>query len=315
MNHLKVYVNVYDLASNGISHTIGLGTYHSGIEVRNMEYTYSNEGIGNHEPKNAGLPLRSSIYLGTTDHTSINDLNAMLNKLGETFKPGAYHPLKRNCNHFSNALAEYLVNKSIPSWINRMASIGGFFSKFAPKTSENIIENSKNAQMNEDMNRRMEHETRRKTISLLDDSAIDIERVSALNYDSSHLPKNMFTSKKKKTFFASSDDEQAIIVIPFKLLIGLNAINFYASAPKSCPKEIRMYINLSNPLDFDNADYIKADHTVELDQNIACSKNGQLVSFRSPKFRNSKSITIFIVSNYGATTSQLSGIELSGTPK
>ena len=37
------------------------------------------------------------------------------------FPRSSYHPLYWNCNHFSDALLRFLVNGSIPDWINRAA--------------------------------------------------------------------------------------------------------------------------------------------------------------------------------------------------
>jgi hypothetical protein len=39
------------------------------------------------------------------------------------FKGDTYHVVKKNCNVFSNALAQVLLNRKIPSWVNRMAQV------------------------------------------------------------------------------------------------------------------------------------------------------------------------------------------------
>lgn len=49
------------------------------------------------------------------------------NRLREQFPPGSYHPVSKNCNHFSDALCKELVGAPIPTWINRPARIGGMF--------------------------------------------------------------------------------------------------------------------------------------------------------------------------------------------
>lgn len=36
--------------------------------------------------------------------------------------------MRKNCNHFSDALCQELVGQKIPSWINRPANIGRIFS-------------------------------------------------------------------------------------------------------------------------------------------------------------------------------------------
>ncbi len=52
----------------------------------------------------------------------------MLPRLREQFAPGSYHPVKMNCNHFSDALCKELIGAPIPAWINRPATIGRFFT-------------------------------------------------------------------------------------------------------------------------------------------------------------------------------------------
>lgn len=56
-----------------------------------------------------------------------NNLNTY-DRLREEFAPATYHPVRKNCNHFSDALCQELVGQKIPAWINRPANIGRFFS-------------------------------------------------------------------------------------------------------------------------------------------------------------------------------------------
>jgi hypothetical protein len=50
-----------------------------------------------------------------------------LDDLREKFPGNSYHYMRKNCNSFSNALAEALLGEEIPGYINRMAKIGSFF--------------------------------------------------------------------------------------------------------------------------------------------------------------------------------------------
>jgi hypothetical protein len=67
-----VFVNVYDLYDgNAYVYGLGLGAYHSGVEVYGVEYTFgSGGGVFSHPPKEAPgserVPLRESILLGET---------------------------------------------------------------------------------------------------------------------------------------------------------------------------------------------------------------------------------------------------------
>jgi len=47
-------------------------------------------------------------------------LEAYLAGLADTFGPGKYHLLERNCNNFSNEVSEFLVGHGIPSEIVSM---------------------------------------------------------------------------------------------------------------------------------------------------------------------------------------------------
>lgn len=58
---------------------------------------------------------------------SWREILKILDDLREAFPGNSYHIARKNCNSFSNALAEALLGKGIPGYINRMASIGSFF--------------------------------------------------------------------------------------------------------------------------------------------------------------------------------------------
>ena len=43
------------------------------------------------------------------------------------WRPGAYHVLRRNCNHLTETLARRLLGASIPAWVNRSANVAAAF--------------------------------------------------------------------------------------------------------------------------------------------------------------------------------------------
>lgn len=41
-----------------------------------------------------------------------------------SFRPGTYHVLHRNCNHFSDTLLQEVCGARVPVWVNRAACLG-----------------------------------------------------------------------------------------------------------------------------------------------------------------------------------------------
>ena len=51
----------------------------------------------------------------------------------DEFGPDRYNLIRRNCNHFANALVWRLLNRTIPGHVNRLADFGVCCSCFIPK--------------------------------------------------------------------------------------------------------------------------------------------------------------------------------------
>ena len=122
----EVILNVYDLMDNSWLYPIGLGAYHSGVVIFNKEYTFSDGGVFFTPPKDVEAKFRTSISMGYFNGTFRDFEKALLDVKAE-FQPGTYNLYTKNCNSFSNALCQRILNKSIPGWINRMAGYGGTF--------------------------------------------------------------------------------------------------------------------------------------------------------------------------------------------
>lgn len=133
----KILLHVYDLSpANSYLYPVGLGLYHSGVEVFGSEYSFAS-GTGIFD-SSTPCDVPGAIYRGTHDlgiYTgSMLELRSELSELkNEHFGPDDYHLLRRNCNHFTNALVWKLLNQPIPAYINRLAEIGICCSCLLPK--------------------------------------------------------------------------------------------------------------------------------------------------------------------------------------
>lgn len=133
----KVFLNVYDLSpANEYLYAIGMGLHHSGIEINGKEYSYgSGGGIFDGPAKVApGARFRIQLELGAFDGGS-QELNKALDDLRHDggFGADGYNLVRRNCNHFCNALSWKLLRRTIPPHINRLANIGDCCSCLLPK--------------------------------------------------------------------------------------------------------------------------------------------------------------------------------------
>lgn len=131
----KVFLNVYDLSPmNDALYAIGFGLHHSGVEILGSEYSFaSGGGIFESTPKEApGAKFRETIELGTFEGGQ-SELRVIVSDLRSDFGPDAYNLVRKNCNHFANALVWALLGRQIPGHVNRLADIGVCCSCFLPK--------------------------------------------------------------------------------------------------------------------------------------------------------------------------------------
>jgi hypothetical protein len=137
----KIFLNVYDLSPvNDFLCMAGLGLHHSGVEIMGSEYSFaSGAGIFESSPKMAqGARFREQIELGSYDGGQA-ELKVALGVLRDDYGPDDYNLVRRNCNHFSNALIWKLMNKSMPGHVNRLADIGVCISCLLPRK---LLENA-----------------------------------------------------------------------------------------------------------------------------------------------------------------------------
>lgn len=141
-----VILNIYDMFwTNDYTANVGVGVYHSGLEVYGREYAYGGHpfpfsgvfDIRPRESKELGeqFKFKESLHLGYTDFTD-QEVEKILEELGKEFRGDKYHLMNRNCNHFTGSFSQILTGRDIPAWVNRLAYMSTcvpFLQKCLPK--------------------------------------------------------------------------------------------------------------------------------------------------------------------------------------
>lgn len=132
---IDIALNIYDIhESNRVLYNLGVGFFHTGVEINGYEFSFSASGVVRTRPR---LPefgtFREQIRMGTYGEGMNGIYNIISVLRNAQFQPSAYHPINLNCNHFSDAFCMAAVNQHIPDYVNRMAGIGTNFS--APSSS------------------------------------------------------------------------------------------------------------------------------------------------------------------------------------
>ena len=133
MSSSRVILNVYDLHEmNDQLHTLGLGLYHSGVQVGGLEWTFAGgAGIFSDDPKGAPAKYRESFDMGEFAGSS-RDMDIILDDLRQKFVANSYNLLTQNCNSFAEDFCQRLLGKSIPGFVNRMAYMGSLVQCILP---------------------------------------------------------------------------------------------------------------------------------------------------------------------------------------
>ncbi|KAL3660877.1 hypothetical protein V7S43_013894 [Phytophthora oleae] len=134
-----VILNIYDLVeANDYMAPLGLGIFHSGVEVAGEEFSYaSGAGVFSSSPKQApGAKFRESIDMGFFEG-SFQEAHRLAYSLSFDFEGQTYNLFTKNCNTYADTLCQLLLGKPIPAYVNRAAYLGSFLSCLMPADMSN----------------------------------------------------------------------------------------------------------------------------------------------------------------------------------
>ncbi|OEH74166.1 hypothetical protein cyc_04376 [Cyclospora cayetanensis] len=134
-----VFLNVYKI--NGSPDWCApCGLYHTSVQIGELEYSFG-EGVGvtysTHNPRVDGVhgfldgTYEYSLHMGVSTLSAL-ELSNVISTLQRVFQGNKYDLINRNCNHFSDTLLKAVVNKGIPSYINRASRYGNWLSCLLP---------------------------------------------------------------------------------------------------------------------------------------------------------------------------------------
>ena len=129
-----IFINIYNFLNTNALNNIGLGIYHSAIEILNIEFAfgghpYEETGIYTSKPRNHIIgKFIKQIHLEHT-YFSKEQICDILLEAAIKYRGNAYDIIRFNCNDFTDDIAMSLCGTHIPNFINRAAKIGRIFRK------------------------------------------------------------------------------------------------------------------------------------------------------------------------------------------
>jgi hypothetical protein len=124
--HSNVELVVYDLQPDSrVAKKVGLGAYHTGIVIYGHEFSFGGSRNMKRDAGRSGIWATRNLYqtapvikkrmtIGVT-YVTIKELQGTLREWGKSeWRVDDYHLLSKNCNHFADALLQWLSSKSVP---------------------------------------------------------------------------------------------------------------------------------------------------------------------------------------------------------
>ena len=159
---MDVILHVYDLTQGKLDcplqinftdvneklYKYGFGFFHTGVEVDGKGERQCNQShrleywFFGHEFEFTGIVVltpgfsrmgamikRLSINMGKTSIPR-DQIATTMDSLTLSYRGNSYHPVHRNCNHFSAEFVKILLNKGLPGYVNRLAYLASWVLYF-----------------------------------------------------------------------------------------------------------------------------------------------------------------------------------------
>ncbi|OQV25630.1 Thioredoxin-like protein 1 [Hypsibius exemplaris] len=140
-------------------------------------------------------------------------------------------------------------------------------------------------------------------------TAIDKSKSECLNEADDHTFLNLF---KEGDYLESDCDEQLILNIAFNQPVKLHSLKFKGPAQNG-PKVVKLFINVPQTLDFDQA--VRTNAVQELILTSKDLTGDEAVPLKFVKFQNVQNLQLFLKDNQsGAETTRLDALGLHGFP-
>lgn len=189
-----VTLYVYDI-SNGMAKTFGQmftgkhveGIWHTSICVYEKEFYYAG-GIVYDPPKTTphGQPVKE-LNLGHSELSPVDFMDYLKSIQGE-FTQDSYDIFKKNCNHFTQNICEFLLGKGIPEeFLNQARDfentpigkmIGGFQVNMKNANSQQICGNQTQPSYNNNTQNQTQNQTHNDNIVIINDTVKYLETIT-----------------------------------------------------------------------------------------------------------------------------------------
>jgi hypothetical protein len=129
---LPVILNVYRIKEDSLVTLLGFSIFHTAIEYDNNEYAFgytNKQTSGVYEIKPMSYDEGTYVESITLGHADRRTFFKILSKLKSEYIGITYNFLLKNCNHFTNTIANHLFNKEIPIKYTSFLKLGEVLRK------------------------------------------------------------------------------------------------------------------------------------------------------------------------------------------